>query len=366
MAEGVLTRGQRIFRDELARHTGLDRRFIGAWLLAEQSGGAAKGYENRHYYNWLNIARTDSGDRGGSHGKYWSDPVTAARVTAQWMRGQGPLARDYGAPARGIQAILSTAGKGIDAQIHALATSGWASSGYNGGSTLRQLLGLKQGEAPAGTRMTGSPGKQYGLPSTSPSGVLKNKDGRTAEQEAVFQSVMANRGPGYAIKLLPGIREQFQEEAAATPQAPKGTAAKAGQAINPPTTSGKVTVAKNANRAGVPLSSGLLNFVNSMTQWAGNLNIGTGSNHSQMTSSGNVSDHWTGNGADLPATGRRGDTIAYAALRAAGVGEKEARRMARNGGVFNINHGGYRIQILWKTNVGGNHYNHVHVGVRKL
>lgn len=360
---GALTRGQRIFRDELSRQTGLNRRFIGAWLLAEQNGSAAKGYENRGYNNWLNIARTDSGDRGGSHGKYWADPVTAARITAQWMRGQGPLARDYGAPAPGIRRILSA--KGVDAQIHALATSGWASSGYNGGNTLRQLLGLKQGEAPAGQRTTTS-SKSYGLQPAAPSGPLKTPDGRTAEQEAVLQALMAHRGPKYAVKLLPGIREQLEAQQPQNPTRPKSVAAKAGQAVSPPTTSGKVSVASTANRAGVPLSSGLINFVNSMTQWAGNLSIGTGSNHSKMTSSGNVSDHWTGNGADLPATGKRGDTIAYAALRAAGVAEKDARRMARNGGVFNINHGGYRIQILWKTNVGGNHFNHVHVGVRKL
>jgi hypothetical protein len=34
------------------------------------------------------------------------------------------------------------------------------------------------------------------------------------------------------------------------------------------------------------------------------LTIGTGSRHSRMTTSGNVSDHWGGNAADIPATGR--------------------------------------------------------------
>jgi hypothetical protein len=108
----ALTKTQQIFRDVLASRTGLDRRFIGAWLLAEQNGAAAKGYENRRYYNYLNIARTDSGDRGGAHGSYWSDPRKAAQVSAQWMAGKGQLARDYGKPAAGIQKLPSTAGKG--------------------------------------------------------------------------------------------------------------------------------------------------------------------------------------------------------------------------------------------------------------
>jgi hypothetical protein len=34
------------------------------------------------------------------------------------------------------------------------------------------------------------------------------------------------------------------------------------------------------------------------------------------------------------------------------------------GGVLNWRGNGYRVQLLYKTNVGGNHYNHVHVGVR--
>jgi hypothetical protein len=37
---------------------------------------------------------------------------------------------------------------------------------------------------------------------------------------------------------------------------------------------------------------------------------------------------------------------------------KEARK--QRGGLFNI--GGY--QIIFNTNEGGNHYNHLHVGIR--
>jgi len=34
------------------------------------------------------------------------------------------------------------------------------------------------------------------------------------------------------------------------------------------------------------------------------------------------------------------------------------------GGLFNFTHGNQRIQCIWKTDQGGNHHDHVHVGVR--
>ncbi len=35
-------------------------------------------------------------------------------------------------------------------------------------------------------------------------------------------------------------------------------------------------------------------------------------------------------------------------------------------GVLNVTHSGVRAQLIWRTNVGGNHFNHVHFGVRVL
>jgi hypothetical protein len=35
-------------------------------------------------------------------------------------------------------------------------------------------------------------------------------------------------------------------------------------------------------------------------------------------------------------------------------------------GNLRVNIHGYRVQMLWRTNIGGNHFNHVHVGVRVL
>jgi len=142
----LLTPNQQTFAREFARGTGLDPGVVGSWLLAEQSGSAAHYYEGKGYNNWLNIANTDSGPASGAHSSVWRNPVSAARESANWMRGQGRIAHEYGAPATGIRNILHTAGQGKDAEINAIANSGWASSGYNGGSTLRQLYNELGGE----------------------------------------------------------------------------------------------------------------------------------------------------------------------------------------------------------------------------
>lgn len=127
MAE-ALVKGQRVFAAHLAAETRLDPRVIGAWLKSEQSGSAARNYQGKRYFNWLNIARTDSGDAGGSHAGVWGNPVSAAKATAEWIRGEGPIARQYGKPAPGIRAILNAAGKSPQQQIAAIGRSGWATA----------------------------------------------------------------------------------------------------------------------------------------------------------------------------------------------------------------------------------------------
>lgn len=92
------------------------------------------------------------------------------------------------------------------------------------------------------------------------------------------------------------------------------------------------------------------------------------------TKSGFMSDHYEGN------------KIAYAAdfgLKSTFNGDADAAtdfaiKVARNAGKDisswepfvgkSLKHNtpdGFRIQIIWQSNVGGNHYDHVHVGVKK-
>jgi hypothetical protein len=127
-AQTMLTSDQQQFASRLAADTGLDPSVVSAWLLAEESGGAAQSRQSQNNNDWLNIGYTDSATYGSSD-SIWSNPVTAADATAGWLKGQSTIP-GYGAASSGIQGILSTAGSAPAAQISALQNSGWASSGY--------------------------------------------------------------------------------------------------------------------------------------------------------------------------------------------------------------------------------------------
>jgi hypothetical protein len=124
----MLTSAQQQFASRLADNTGLDPGVVSAWLLAEESGGAAVSRQSANNNDWLNIGYTDSGTYGSAD-PIWSNPITAADATAGWLKGQNTIP-GYGTASRGIQAILGTAGQPAAAQIAALQNSGWASSGY--------------------------------------------------------------------------------------------------------------------------------------------------------------------------------------------------------------------------------------------
>lgn len=137
---------------------------------------------------------------------------------------------------------------------------------------------------------------------------------------------------------------------------------------------GPVVVAPGANRPGVPLTPVILDYVRAMAGLYGKpIVISTGTNHSQLTVDGNVSDHWDGHAADLGMAanggtidGPVGDKLMTACLVLAGVSPTTAASDASLGGLFTMVHDGLRIQCIWKTYEGGDHHNHVHVGVRPV
>jgi hypothetical protein len=87
-----------------------------------------------------------------------------------------------------------------------------------------------------------------------------------------------------------------------------------------------------------------------------------GTGHSYLTVNGNVSEHSTGHASDIPATGQELTNLGQAALIAAGMPRAQARK--QHGGLFNVMKGKRRYQIIFNTNEGGNHYTHLHVGVK--
>jgi hypothetical protein len=127
-ADKLLTSDQQEFGSQLAADTGLSPDVIAAWMLAEQSGPAAASYQDKNFNDWLNIGQTGSGDFGNSD-SIWTNPVTAANATAQWLKGANSVP-GYGIASAGIQSILSSATGTPAQQIAALQGSGWAGSGY--------------------------------------------------------------------------------------------------------------------------------------------------------------------------------------------------------------------------------------------
>ena len=133
------------------------------------------------------------------------------------------------------------------------------------------------------------------------------------------------------------------------------------QAPTPAAVGGGTLLGQARDRPGASTQPGILAFVRQIAGAYGRpITLGTGTAHNRLTTSGNVSDHWAGNAIDLPATGNQLLQMGQSALIAAGMNPAQARR--QKGGVFNItDRAGVRHQILFNTNVGGNHFDHLHV-----
>lgn len=120
-----------------------------------------------------------------------------------------------------------------------------------------------------------------------------------------------------------------------------------------------MTVAAGADRPGVRTKPQVVRFAERVSGIAGvPVAIGTGTRHSRLTVNGNVSNHWTGDAADIPARGDRLIRLGQAALVAAGVPERKARRA--RGGLYNVGD----WQIIFNTQEGGDHTGHLHAGYR--
>ena len=191
--------------------------------------------------------------------------------------------------------------------------------------------------------------------------------------DAYRTAVRAYNGSGPAAEAYADrvLADAHLYATATNPTADSGVAC-ADAALEGSGVPGKVVIAPGANRPGAGLQPVLLDYVARMAGLYGKpIVISTGTNHSQYTVDGNVSDHWDGHGADLGMAANGGtddspvgDRLATACLAVAGVPPPQAARQAQTGGLFTITHAGLRIQCVWKTDQGGNHHNHVHVGVR--
>lgn len=99
----------------------------------------------------------------------------------------------------------------------------------------------------------------------------------------------------------------------------------------------------------------------------GGLSVMSEKRETKNTASGGVSDHWVGSKDAYAYDLSNGsnptpemDAVARQLAQLLGV-----RYDGKSELVLTKTINGYRYQILYRTNVGGNHFNHIHVGVRR-
>lgn len=211
-----------------------------------------------------------------------------------------------------------------------------------------------------GTGGAGSP--TGGAPPATGGGTAQAAD-PAAQHRAFYAQWLAKRDPNNILLKVGALDPNAPTTKTVnlpgvTPETP-GTPSPSGR--------GKVTYASTANREGVKMQAPIKGFLKRVSALSGRpVSVGTGTNHNQFVAGSNrQSDHWEGNAGDLPVPvdSKQGDLLAAHALQAAGMPWGQAIREAKKGGVWNLNYHGKRVQVLWKTMVGGNHHNHVHVGV---
>jgi hypothetical protein len=177
---------------------------------------------------------------------------------------------------------------------------------------------------------------------------------RSADRQALQRSYLQNRHDPDALLTLGLSLKDAQDTPSSRIKVPGVTnPARGGSKSQGP---GRVRVDAAADRPGARTQGYVIDFAREVSAIAGTpVRIGTGTRHSRLTVNGNVSDHWDGNAADIPASGRRLVRLGQAALIAAGMSPKKARK--QRGGLYNV--GG--AQIIFATNEGGNHHDHLHV-----
>lgn len=186
---------------------------------------------------------------------------------------------------------------------------------------------------------------------------------------AVADAAMQNLGEIAAtgrvdpVAQLANLSAAFQAAPAATPEvghdhahaepaAPPAPAADVAKWVKVPAPRG------SSSR---PHQQPILRFVGTLARDFGKpLTVWDNTTHSKHTVNGRVSAHYSGNAADIPARGAQLRRLGYIALVRAGMSPAAARKAQRTGGLFNV--GGY--QIIFATNIGGNHHDHLHVGIR--
>lgn len=289
----------------MGKHMTALRRNLGSWDLA--------------------LAGYNAG--GGAVQEYKGVPPY--RETQNYVRKLAPYFKGGGAPApqRPAGGRTAPSGGALDPQAQLQAAAPHIDA--------QALLGLLQRTSQATLRGQ-APGPEY---MRALSGIIQN------------------------ARINPQAEMVGEQVAAAAPQI-----ARAGRTVNP---------------RNIPMQGGLAPIDNQ--DWGGSkqkalelapfafqhgLKVSSHKRDRQMTASGGVSDHYKGNpNAYAFDFGWGGASPTPAADRAASqivAALGGPKNWGRTGGNFVVTRGGFRYQVIYRSNVGGNHYNHIHLGVRRV
>lgn len=148
---------------------------------------------------------------------------------------------------------------------------------------------------------------------------------------------------------------------------PQGTVAdpRGGGVGSANVTGGSVTVQPRrlpAGQGAQPIKAHVIEFVKRLSAaYGAPLTIWDNSTHNRLVAgSSNESQHWTGNAADIPMRGAALTRLGQTALIVAGTSPSVAYK--QTGGAYTVN----GVNILFNTNIGGNHFDHLHVGLTSL
>lgn len=290
------------------------------------------------------LAKTEKGESGGRGGAVSNK---GARGWMQFMPGtRAAVKAKYG-----IDPWRSRGEAREAAVLHMLGKLGHAEGleGYNPGGGqqyVNYILGQKVGGQTGRTRAAAS-GATRRVTDTLPGGPV-------VDRRAALRAALAS---GRKNPLLEASR--LVGTGAFTTQAPaerRTRTVRGREAGGSPSAGGSVG---GATRGLTPAIKGAVRGISQV--YGEPLTVTSGHRPGARTTSGNVSDHASGNGADIGAKGERLTRMGQAALIWAGMSPKQARRT--RGGAFTFHRGGRRIQIIFNSQVGGDHTDHLHVGV---
>jgi hypothetical protein len=145
---------------------------------------------------------------------------------------------------------------------------------------------------------------------------------------------------------------------------PAGYSGPTSKGVSMSSGSAREAVVRGQGKAGPPEYGGTRQVAEALLAGLQGLTHGSTKRSTQSTSSGGVSDHWTG----------CQECYAIDAFGSTSHMDAGARQViSRLGGhyksgelVHTVERNGFRIQVLYRTMVGGDHFTHIHVGVRKV